>query len=232
MCSIQNSPSEDESADYSETPTPRDSARPRIDFARHFGNLLNELNTGNFDFQNSESAGVLLDPNYAGTSDEEEEENRNENANHNEEENANANHNEEENANANHNEEENEYANHNDEENANANRNAFANQQDHENDDFSDEDDASSDSFDDNNDPLDEYEEYDDFDQEAEDADALMNSYVSDMINYLNKNSKDNHSSFLLADCPNLTSVEIGGFCFGNYASCTFKSFVLVPFSL
>lgn len=212
MCSIQNSPSEDESADYSETPTPRDSARPRIDFARHFGNLLNELNTGNFDFQNSESAGVLLDPNYAGTSDEEEEENRNENANHNEEENANANHNEEE--------------------NANANRNAFANQQDHENDDFSDEDDASSDSFDDNHDPLDEYEEYDDFDQEAEDADALMNSYVSDMINYLNKNSKDNHSSFLLADCPNLTSVEIGGFCFGNYASCTFKSFVLVPFSL
>ena len=202
MCSIQNSPSEDESADYSETPTPRDSARPRIDFARHFGNLLNELNTGNFDFQNSESAGVLLDPNYAGTSDEEEEENRNENANHNEEE------------------------------NANANRNAFANQQDHENDDFSDEDDASSDSFDDNHDPLDEYEEYDDFDQEAEDADALMNSYVSDMINYLNKNSKDNHSSFLLADCPNLTSVEIGGFCFGNYASCTFKSFVLVPFSL
>ena len=212
MCSIQNSPSEDESADYSETPSPRDSARPRIDFARHFGNLLNELNTGNFDFQNSESAGVLLDPNYAGTSDEEEEENRNENANHNEEENANANHN--------------------DEENANANRNAFANQQDHENDDFSDEDDASSDSFDDNHDPLDEYEEYDDFDQEAEDADALMNSYVSDMINYLNKNSKDNHSSFLLADCPNLTSVEIGGFCFGNYASCTFKSFVLVPFSL
>ena len=212
MCSIQNSPSEDESADYSETPSPRDSARPRIDFARHFGNLLNELNTGNFDFQNSESAGVLLDPNYAGTSDEEEEENRNENANHNEEEN--------------------EYANHNDEENANANRNAFANQQDHENDDFSDEDDASSDSFDDNHDPLDEYEEYDDFDQEAEDADALMNSYVSDMINYLNKNSKDNHSSFLLADCPNLTSVEIGGFCFGNYASCTFKSFVLVPFSL
>lgn len=212
MCSIQNSPSEDESADYSETPTPRESARPRIDFARHFGNLLNELNTGNFDFQNSESAGVLLDPNYAGTSDEEEEENRNENANHNEEEN--------------------EYANHNDEENANANRNAFANQQDHENDDFSDEDDASSDSFDDNHDPLDEYEEYDDFDQEAEDADALMNSYVSDMINYLNKNSKDNHSSFLLADCPNLTSVEIGGFCFGNYASCTFKSFVLVPFSL
>ena len=212
MCSIQNSPSEDESADYSETPTPRDSARPRIDFARHFGNLLNELNTGNFDFQNSESAGVLLDPNYAGTSDEEEEENRNENANHNEEENANANHN--------------------DDENANANRNAFANQQDHENDDFSDEDDASSDSFDDNHDPLDEYEEYDDFDQEAEDADALMNSYVSDMINYLNKNSKDNHSSFLLADCPNLTSVEIGGFCFGNYASCTFKSFVLVPFSL
>ena len=212
MCSIQNSPSEDESADYSETPTPRDSARPRIDFARHFGNLLNELNTGNFDFQNSESAGVLLDPNYAGTSDEEEEENRNENANHNEEENANANHN--------------------DEENANANRNAFANQRDHENDDFSDEDDASSDSFDDNHDPLDEYEEYDDFDQEAEDADALMNSYVSDMINYLNKNSKDNHSSFLLADCPNLTSVEIGGFCFGNYASCTFKSFVLVPFSL
>ena len=212
MCSIQNSPSEDESADYSETPTPRDSARPRIDFARHFGNLLNELNTGNFDFQNSESAGVLLDPNYAGTSDEEEEENRNENANHNEEENANANHNEEE--------------------NANANRNAFANQRDHENDDFSDEDDASSDSFDDNHDPLDEYEEYDDFDQEAEDADALMNSYVSDMINYLNKNSKDNHSSFLLADCPNLTSVEIGGFCFGNYASCTFKSFVLVPFSL
>ena len=202
MCSIQNSPSEDESADYSETPSPRDSARPRIDFARHFGNLLNELNTGNFDFQNSESAGVLLDPNYAGTSDEEEEENRNENANHNEEE------------------------------NANANRNAFANQQDHENDDFSDEDDASSDSFDDNHDPLDEYEEYDDFDQEAEDADALMNSYVSDMINYLNKNSKDNHSSFLLADCPNLTSVEIGGFCFGNYASCTFKSFVLVPFSL
>ena len=174
--------------------------------------LLNELNTGNFDFQNSESAGVLLDPNYAGTSDEEEEENRNENANHNEEENANANHN--------------------DDENANANRNAFANQQDHENDDFSDEDDASSDSFDDNHDPLDEYEEYDDFDQEAEDADALMNSYVSDMINYLNKNSKDNHSSFLLADCPNLTSVEIGGFCFGNYASCTFKSFVLVPFSL
>lgn len=212
MCSIQNSPSEDESADYSETPTLRDSARPRIDFARHFGNLLNELNTGNFDFQNSESAGVLLDPNYAGTSDEEEEENRNENANHNEEENANANHN--------------------DDENANANRNAFANQQDHENDDFSDEDDASSDSFDDNHDPLDEYEEYDDFDQEAEDADALMNSYVSDMINYLNKNSKDNHSSFLLADCPNLTSVEIGGFCFGNYASCTFKSFVLVPFSL
>ena len=212
ICSIQNSPSEDESADYSETPTPRDSARPRIDFARHFGNLLNELNTGNFDFQNSESAGVLLDPNYAGTSDEEEEENENENENHNEEEN--------------------EYANHNDEENANANRNAFANQQDHENDDFSDEDDASSDSFDDNHDPLDEYEEYDDFDQEAEDADALMNSYVSDMINYLNKNSKDNHSSFLLADCPNLTSVEIGGFCFGNYASCTFKSFVLVPFSL
>ena len=212
MCSIQNSPSEDESADYSETPTPRDSARPRIDFARHFGNLLNELNTGNFDFQNSESAGVLLDPNYAGTSDEEEEENRHENVNHNEEENANANHN--------------------DEENANANRNAFANQRDHENDDFSDEDDASSDSFDDNHDPLDEYEEYDDFDQEAEDADALMNSYVSDMINYLNKNSKDNHSSFLLADCPNLTSVEIGGFCFGNYASCTFKSFVLVPFSL
>lgn len=213
MCSIQNSPSEDESADYSETPTPRESARPRIDFARHFGNLLNELNTGNFDFQNSESAGVLLDPNYAGTSDEEEEENRNENANHNDEE---------QNANENRN----------DEENANANRNAFANQQDHENDDFSDEDDASSDSFDDNHDPLDEYEEYDDFDQEAEDADALMNSYVSDMINYLNKNSKDNHSSFLLADCPNLTSVEIGGFCFGNYASCTFKSFVLVPFSL
>ena len=213
MCSIQNSPSEDESADYSETPSPRDSARPRIDFARHFGNLLNELNTGNFDFQNSESAGVLLDPNYAGTSDEEEEENRNENANHNDEE---------QNANENRN----------DEENANANRNAFANQQDHENDDFSDEDDASSDSFDDNHDPLDEYEEYDDFDQEAEDADALMNSYVSDMINYLNKNSKDNHSSFLLADCPNLTSVEIGGFCFGNYASCTFKSFVLVPFSL
>lgn len=212
MCSIQNSPSEDESADYSETPSPRDSARPRIDFARHFGNLLNELNTGNFDFQNSESAGVLLDPNYAGTSDEEEEENENENENHNEEEN--------------------EYANHNDEENANANRNAFANQQHHENDDFSDEDDASSDSFDDNHDPLDEYEEYDDFDQEAEDADALMNSYVSDMINYLNKNSKDNHSSFLLADCPILTSVEIGGFCFGNYASCTFKSFVLVPFSL
>ena len=213
MCSIQNSPSEDESADYSETPSPRDSARPRIDFARHFGNLLNELNTGNFDFQNSESAGVLLDPNYAGTSDEEEEENRNENANHNDEE---------QNANENRN----------DEENANANRNAFANQQHHENDDFSDEDDASSDSFDDNHDPLDEYEEYDDFDQEAEDADALMNSYVSDMINYLNKNSKDNHSSFLLADCPNLTSVEIGGFCFGNYASCTFKSFVLVPFSL
>ena len=213
MCSIQNSPSEDESADYSETPTPRESARPRIDFARHFGNLLNELNTGNFDFQNSESAGVLLDPNYAGTSDEEEEENRNENANHNDEE---------QNANENRN----------DEENANANRNAFANQQDHENDDFSDEDVASSDSFDDNHDPLDEYEEYDDFDQEAEDADALMNSYVSDMINYLNKNSKDNHSSFLLADCPNLTSVEIGGFCFGNYASCTFKSFVLVPFSL
>ena len=212
MYSIQNSPSEDQSADYSETPTPRDSARPRIDFARHFGNLLNELNTGNFDFQNSESAGVLLDPNYVGTSDEEEEE-----------ENANENVNEEENVNEN--------VNHNEEENENANHNEFANQQDHENDEFSDEDDASSDSFDDNHDPLDEYEEYDDFDQEAEDADALMNSYVSDMINYLNKNSKDNHSSFLLADCPNLTSVEIGGFCFGNYASCTFKSFSLFPFS-
>ena len=162
---------------------------------------MQDLNNGNFDFQNSESAGVLLDPNFAGTSDEEENENENENAGHNE--------------------------------NENANHNEHRNQPDHENDDFSDEYDASSDSFDDDDrDPLDEYEEYDDFDQQEEDdADALMSSYVSDMINYLHQNSKDTHSSFLLADCPNLTYVEIGGFSFTNYASCTIKSFALFPLS-